>query len=118
VQEQRSGGWVGHLIALFLRRVTGIPEGVLADTTRALNPVSTAHSGVLNDTGVRLGAVEATTVEPEGRASASMRTNALYSTDAVDSMNMRLHWGLAIAREHLATQRTQSARTLPRLRLL
>jgi hypothetical protein len=55
-----------------------LPAGVEAAIIRVFKPLLSAHPGsVLAETDVMPGAVDATTVEPAGRAFASIRMNAL-----------------------------------------
>jgi hypothetical protein len=55
-----------------------LPAGVEAEIIRVFKPLLSAHPGsVLAETDVMPGAVDATTVEPAGRAFASIRMNAL-----------------------------------------
>jgi len=67
------------LMALLGKRVMGVPADVEADTTRVFKlALNSAHWGSVKDvTGDTPGAVVATTVEPEGKAFASTRMNAL-----------------------------------------
>ncbi len=65
-------------MALFGRRVMGAPADVEAETTRVFKPLVRAHWGSVLDVTVETpGAVDATTVEPAGKAFGSMRMKAL-----------------------------------------
>ncbi len=65
-------------MALDRRRVNEVPEDVVQERTKVFKPLNCTHAGRLPGmSALTPGAVEATTLEPDGKASVSMRTNAL-----------------------------------------
>ncbi len=78
-------------MALVRRRVNAVPAAVVPDRTKTLSPLNSAHAGrELDSMELTPGAVEATTLEPAGSVSASMRANALYRMVLDASTNVRL----------------------------
>ena len=60
------------------RRVSEVPADVVPERTKVFNPLNSAQAGKEpEESELTPDAVEATTLEPEGKASASMRTKAL-----------------------------------------
>jgi hypothetical protein len=70
---------VANLMAFVRSRVTAVPADVVAERTNVFKLLNKAHAGRLRPVAIELtpGAVEATTLAPAGKASASMRTKAL-----------------------------------------
>ena len=81
-------------MALLRKRVNAVPAAVVPDRTKTFSPLKSAHAGrELDRMELTPGAVEATTLEPAGSASASMRANALYRMVLDASTNVRLQAG-------------------------